>query len=91
MDDGSGFLGFLLFAAFIVIVPLAMRSCTDADRTVSTLEAQGFTEVEPGGYTYFGCGHGDVFHTEFTATNANGNAVSGIVCCGWLKSCTVRF
>lgn len=31
------------------------------------------------------------FTTGFVATNPQGMRVEGVVCCGWLKSCTVRF
>jgi len=89
--DSEFFWALLLVIGSMVVVGLVMPSCTDPDRTVSTLEAQGFTDIEPGSYRYFGCGQSDAFHTEFTATNSNGQRVEGLVCCGLMKSCTVRF
>jgi len=91
MSDNTGIIATIVTVLFLAVVAVAMQSCTDADRTISTLEANGFTDIEPGDYAYFGCGQGDMFHTEFTATSANGKPVSGLVCCGWFKSCTVRF
>lgn len=66
-------------------------SCTDDSRTRQTLEDSGFTEVTVGGYDFFACSKDDTYHTSFTAKNSRGKVVSGTVCCGVLKSCTVRF
>ena len=68
-----------------------LTACTDEDRTVSTLVAEGFTDIHAGGYEPFSCGDGDTFKTHFTAKNQRGLVVEGVVCCGWMKSCTVRF
>lgn len=79
---------YLLAIAFV----LALTACTSHDKTVSTLEAMGFTDIKPGGYDFFGCAKDDNVHTKFTAKNASGRPVSGTVCCGLLfKNCTVRF
>lgn len=57
----------------------------------STLEAQGMTNVEVGGYPFWGCDKDDTFKSKFTATGANGKPVSGVLCQGWFKGITVRF
>jgi hypothetical protein len=64
---------------------------TDPARTHSTLIKAGFTNVQVGGYAWGECGEGDIYATEFTAVNPQGLAVSGVVCCGSYKRCTVRF
>ncbi len=74
--------------AFIAMLALG---CTDEANSRRTLEAQGFKEIQLGGYSVFGCGKDDNFATEFTATNPAGMRVSGVVCCGLLKNCTLRF
>lgn len=62
---------------------------TDEDSATRALQAQSFTAIEFDGYRYFDCGH-DIYSTAFSATNATGRVITGVVCCGLLKSCTVR-
>jgi hypothetical protein len=80
-----------LFAALAVAI--TATGCTDEGNTVATLEAAGFTDIEAGGYAFWGCGKDDTYATKFTAKNPLGNTVSGVVCCGgWGgKGCTIRF
>lgn len=68
-----------------------LASCTDEARTFEVLTDSGFSNIQTTGYAAFSCGEGDSFATGFVATNPNGKRVSGVVCCGLLKSCTVRF
>ena len=65
--------------------------CTASDRTAETLAKAGYTEIKTGGYAVMACSDSDTFHTKFTAKNPAGVKVSGVVCCGWIKDCTVRF
>ena len=65
--------------------------CTAPSRTREAAVKAGFTDVEVGGHAWFACAYGDDFATRFSGTNAQGHRVEGAVCCGWLKSCTVRF
>ena len=75
----------------LTIVCLSMSACgTNDSETVRTLNNAGYTDVVPGGYAFFQCDSKDKFQTKFTATNPVGNRVAGVVCCGWLKSCTIR-
>ena len=78
----------LLGSLFAVML---LSGCTAPQDARDALEAQGFTEVSAGGYAFFGCGNDDQFHTEFTAKNAAGKRVSGVVCSGWLKGATIRY
>lgn len=78
----------LLGSLFAVML---LSGCTAPQDARDALEAQGFTEVSTGGYAFFGCGNDDAFHTEFTAKNAAGKRVSGVVCSGWFKGATIRF
>ena len=87
-------LALLFFIAALFLVPVALNeagACSDATRTERTLDAAGYTDIEAGGYDYFACGEGDSFSTHFTAKNPQGETVEGTVCCGWWKSCTVRY
>lgn len=80
-----------LFA--ITVLSLAfVGGCTDDNRTISTLENAGFTNIRTTGYSMFACGKDDTFRTGFVATNPVGKEVRGTVCCGFLaKGCTIRF
>ena len=76
-----------LFLAFSVF----LSGCTAEDRSRQALDAQGFTQIRMTGYSMFSCSDEDTFSTGFTATNPNGTTVSGTVCCGWIKDCTIRW
>lgn len=70
---------------------LILSACTNQDATLKTLRASGFKDIQIGGYS-FACSKDDSYCTKFTATNPNGETVSGAVGCGyWLKGCTIRF
>ncbi len=85
-------MGFLLVIAALVAVPFACGAgCTDEDRTRTTLRKAGYRDVTVGDYAWGECGKHDSYATEFTAINPSGERVSGTVCCGILKGCTVRF
>lgn len=75
----------------LTILLFALCACTDESASTRTLKDSGFTDIRLTGYSYFACSDDDTFHTGFTAKNSQGREVSGVVCCGWLKSCTVRF
>lgn len=79
-----------LFVTLVSVVLFAI-GCTDEDGTRHALEQQGFYDIRTEGYAWFGCSDSDNFATRFTAKNPNGQPVSGVVCCGMLKSCTVRW
>jgi hypothetical protein len=90
-DDPFSFTRVVFFvgAAVVFLLAAASGSCSDASEARRVLSASGFTDIDAGGYAWFECG--DTFATKFTAKNHLGQTVSGAVCCGWLKSCTVRF
>lgn len=73
------------------LLPLLLLACTDAASTRATLHSAGYTDVTTGDYDWFACSDSDAFSTTFTAKNPLGQTVSGVVCCGWTKACTVRF
>lgn len=83
---------FVIASGFIVALSRGGSSLsTDPERTRNTLENQGFTDIQIGEYKFGACGEDDYYSTGFTATNPIGNRVSGVVCCGTFKGCTVRF
>ena len=80
-----------------MLVALGVAGCltnplwTDPAGATKTLEDAGYTNVKAQGYSWFGCGKGDLYHTEFKANNVNGKQVSGVVCKGVFKGSTIRF
>jgi hypothetical protein len=65
---------------------------TTNDEAQSTLEKAGFTEIvlKPE-VEVWACGEGDKWGRSFEAANPHGVVVSGVVCCGRWKACTIRF
>lgn len=63
---------------------------SDPKGAAKVLKDQGYTEVEIEGYTFFGCGEGDVFRTSFSGKTIAGISVSGTVCKGFFKGATIR-
>lgn len=70
---------------------MAVAACSADGKAEGLLSEQGYTDIEMYGWTPFACSDSDTFSSGFAATNTNGHRVEGVVCCGWLKSCTVRF
>lgn len=70
---------------------VSLSACSASDASKDALQKQGFTDIVTTGWSPLSCGQDDFFSTGFTADNPNGQRVSGVVCCGLLKGCTVRF
>ena len=70
---------------------LLMSACTNEKKTRETLDNHGFSKIQTGGYAWLQCGEQDFYQTKFKAVNASGKKISGTVCCGIFKGCTVRF
>jgi hypothetical protein len=69
-------------------------ACDDESASLHALNAYGFRDVAFHGHAYSGCSKNESSAMDFTAKNPNGDAVSGVVCCGvglMAKGCTVRF
>ncbi len=75
----------------MLLLVLFAASCTDEPRSYSTLLAHGFKDIRLTGWRAYACGRDDAFTTGFVATNQAGQQVGGVVCCGVMKGCTVRF
>jgi hypothetical protein len=73
-----------------IIIALIAAACTSADKARQTLEAEGYTHIKIGGYS-FSCSDSDSTCTKFEAISPGGKRVHGGVGCGYvLKGCTVR-
>ena len=78
---------------FALVGLLALAACSDPNGAREAAEAYGLRDVQIGGYAWIGCARDDDQHTKFTATNANGQRVEGVVCGNWSpfgKYSTVR-
>lgn len=82
-------LALALGGRYAIVACVSSDPATDPMR--KPLEAMGFEDIQldPDPFS-FACGR-DLFAQAFTARNARGKPVSGHVCCGALKACTVRF
>lgn len=78
-------------AAACFLALLVLTGCTDEAQSRDALERAGFDPLSVGGYAWAVCGKGDSFATRFVARNPRGQDVAGVVCCGLLKGCTIRF
>lgn len=87
----SGMIGIQVCVLLIFVIMVSLGGCTDKDKSTSILESQGYTQIQAGGYSLFGCGEADVWRTKFTAKSPNGTIVDGVVCEGIFKGATVRF
>ena len=75
-------------STFVAVICL---DCTNESASVEALKKSGFTEIQTTGYAAFSCSDDDTFSTGFRAKNARGDVVTGAVCCGYFKGCTVRW
>jgi len=83
----------------LLTLPIAFFVCgtqgagpfVDASEARRVLNSSGYSKVNITGYRPLSCGQDDLSSTGFEATNATGQRVTGVVCCGILKGCTVRF
>lgn len=69
---------------------ILLTACTDAPRSMRVLEDAGYTDVQLTGYDAWACSDSDNYSTGFTAKGPTGRRVSGAVCCGFTKNCTIR-
>lgn len=83
----------LLKTIAVLMIPvfiIGVVGFTDEESSKKALESQGFTDIRFTGKKSFDC-ESELFRTGFNAKNTQGKEVSGTVCCGLLKSCTVRW
>lgn len=81
---------------YMKILPLLfllfLSSCrVSEEESKRVLVNSGYTQIELKGVALFSCSDDDGFSRKFTAINPRGERVDGTICCGLLKSCTVRF
>lgn len=96
--DDSGLIkgGVVVVAIFGAAIFGAATCAPGPDKATETLRVHGFRDVAITdshriGAAWYGCSDKDAVAHEATATNAAGQRVSVVVCCGYpFKGCTVR-
>jgi hypothetical protein len=78
----------LLLAAACI---LSLAGCSDPPGATDTLSSAGYKDIKTTGYSFFGCGEDDFYHTGFTALGLDGVRIRGAVCGGlFFKGDTIR-
>lgn len=73
-----------LFTAVIYGIP-------QPGKAAAALRSAGMEPKSLNWASMFRCAEDDLTRHEFHAVDAEGKPVSGYICCGLLKGCTVRF
>jgi len=79
----------LVIIAISITVKVSMYTSDSAE--IKALQSQGFKSIDVGGWALWGCSDSDATSKHFTAINANNKQVSGVICCGYFKRCTIRW
>lgn len=77
--------------ALALWIPLFFLSCTNEEKSRKVLRMNGFYDIQITGYNPMKCSDQDLTSTGFRAKRGEGQVVSGTVCCGALKGCTIRY
>jgi hypothetical protein len=79
------------FTLLLVLFGVSMIGCAPSnEKALSVLTGAGYTEVKLGGFPFFSCSEDDDFNVSFVGVGPSGVKVTGAVCCGLLKNCTIR-
>lgn len=82
----------IIIAAAALVLSGALSGCTAPAQSREVLLDAGYTDVEVGGYDWFGCSEDDTLRTKFKATGPSGRKVEGVVCAGlFFKGATIRY
>jgi len=73
------------------LLALTLTGCASPDHAQQVLVDAGYSNVRTGGYSWLGCGKGDIYATNFEAVGPTGRPVKGTVCSGFFKGATIRF
>ena len=80
----------LPFLLIILMIIIALTSCTDNSGAKKTLERNNYKVLHVGGYAFFNGSEDETFKTKFVAVAPNGDTVTGAVTRGLLKGSTIR-
>lgn len=80
-----------LAAALVVLFVFGVLTAPTREDAEIAVRSAGHKDVVIHDWLWIGCSKGDTLGWSFSAKNALDAPVSGIVCCGNLKACTVRY
>ena len=81
----------IIVAAAALALALALSAGTAPNQSREVLLDAGYSNIEVGGYDWFGCSEDDALRTKFKATGPTGRKVEGVVCAGmFFKGATIR-
>jgi len=91
---GMGLFGIVAIVVFLFV--LGRGFLVDENTAIRAVNGTGvqsleIVETHPVMPVFWGCDQRDAAGFEWTGYNGAGQKVDGIVCCGVLKSCTVRY
>lgn len=76
----------------MLLACLVLAACTSENDAERALRAEGFTDIQYTGYSWFACSKDDFYHSGFRAKNREGKTVEGVVCSGLVfKNATIRY
>lgn len=82
----------IILPLIILFIIVMLNTCTDEKEAQRILTANGYTEIEYTGHSWFGCSKDDTYATGFKAKTATGQQIEGVVCSGlFFKNSTIRF
>lgn len=92
----ADFYGASIRMGLIIILFLVLAGCSKDSRKESansTLRGHGFSDIRLAGTPWLSCGKKDSLWISymFEAKNPHGKQVSGMVCCGAMRGCIVKF
>lgn len=74
------------------LLAVFLSGCAVSDsKSLETLSGFGLQDAGLGGFAPFSCGDDYSLSRQFEAVARDGHKVKGVVCCGWIKACTVKF
>lgn len=82
-----------LIATMLILLITILAAFTlgpSEEKYNSILEAEGFSDIEYHGYTFFGCQSGDLFKEKFSGQK-EGKRIEGVLCSGMTKGITIRY
>lgn len=77
--------------ALALLAAATVALYADDSDDLRAVRAAGYTDVRIGGWAPFACSDSDVTSKRFSARDGDGRPVAGVVCCGFLKKCTIRW
>ena len=80
-----------VITAFFAMICFGFGEGGPEGMALEAAEASGIASPEIEGWAWFACSEDDTFSYKVSGTNVRGDDITATVCCGIVKSCTVRY